>query len=69
MRRADLERWLAEHEETTLEDLSYDVKIWELEPAWERGKVVSYRVSWTVAGKLWRKTFETKARPTRTGPR
>ena len=45
-----------------MSSLSYDVRIRDLEPRrGTTGKVASYRVRWTVAGKLWRKTFATKS--------
>ena len=45
-----------------MSSLSYDVRVRDLEARrGSAGKVASYRVIWTVAGKLWRKTFATKS--------
>lgn len=45
-----------------MSELTYDVKVWTVEARrGSKGTIVSYRLRWSVAGKIWRKTFETKA--------
>ena len=45
-----------------MSELTYDVSVRDVEPRrGTKGTIVSYRVTWSVAGKLWRKTFETKS--------
>lgn len=45
-----------------MSELTYDVKVWTVEARrGSRGTIVSYRLRWNVGGKVWRKTFETKA--------
>ena len=45
-----------------MSERSYKVRVRDLEARrGASGKIVSYRVRWTVAGKLWRKTFATKS--------